>query len=153
VEQQDEEPSEEKRMSTDSDQRGCEFALDHYARSVIIDLPVDSLHEPKDLYPRAQLNPDVVERYKDVEDLPPILVSRSDDADLDRIVVDGMHRLQAAEAKGQKTIPCHLVTVKDRTEILAKAARAIAPMECPSPPRSGSRWPSGSAMRGWPVSR
>lgn len=87
-------------------------------------LRIDSLREPDELYPRVAPDPAVIDRYRDIlKDLPPITVTISDDEELDRIIVDGMHRKRAFEAEGRKTIPCKLEPVENAADVLAMSAR------------------------------
>ena len=88
-------------------------------------LRIDSLREPDELYPRVAPDPAVIERYRDIlRDLPPITVTSADDEELDRLIIDGVHRKRAFEAEGRKTIPCKMEPVKNAADVLAMSARS-----------------------------
>jgi hypothetical protein len=63
-------------------------------------IPIDQVAFVKELYPRHREDDAVIEQYRASLDLlPPIKVAR------ERILVDGLHRLQAFRREGATEIP------------------------------------------------
>jgi hypothetical protein len=86
----------------------------------MVDLPIEWLLESSLVDPRRHLDRERVQRYSQhLDELPPVTVFRLDDEAL--LLVDGYHRVAAAQARGRATVIADL-RVGTRADAVAFAA-------------------------------
>jgi hypothetical protein len=74
-----------------------------------------------DLYPRTEVNEATVRKYaEDIDVLPPIVINQ------DKILIDGMHRLEAHKRKGIEEIEFIIEKIDGDTAILLRAVELNA---------------------------
>ena len=94
---------------------------------MIVELEINSIHIPWDLYPRVITGvvEDIVEEYAEMiengVEFDPILVWDKGD---EYWVIDGVHRIEAYKRAGRSTIKDELVSCKNETDFLIKAIQA-----------------------------
>ena len=75
----------------------------------------------KDLYPRFEPNPKVIQQYREsIEELPPIVISPTN------ILIDGFHRWKAHQDAKKETIEVEVLQVESETEIFYEAIKRNA---------------------------
>lgn len=85
-------------------------------------IPVDQVVIRESLYPRAEINRNTALRYSEaLDNLPPILVRRSDYA-----LVDGAHRIEAHRIVGAQDIAAEMLDDCDDRELFRMALRLNA---------------------------
>jgi len=84
--------------------------------SPTVKVKTDKIVIRKDLYPREEIDQDLVKTYSEnIEMLPPPVINQ------DNILIDGGHRLEAFKLLEYKEIECKIIETKDDDEILRKA--------------------------------
>jgi len=87
-------------------------------------VPIDALKLRRDLYPRAEMSEEAVERYRDcLDEIDPVTVARSDAESLNNVVIDGTHTLEAYKRQRKAVVPCRFLEVRTDIELLVEAAR------------------------------
>jgi hypothetical protein len=86
-----------------------------------IELPINAVKFCQDLYPRSQVIPDLVERYREfIHDLPAIEVNQRHE------LIDGWHRWEAHRQADRATINVRVTNVADDLEHLKLAIQGNA---------------------------
>lgn len=82
-------------------------------------IPINDIEFVKELYPRFEVDEEVVQRYRNsIDDLPPVRL------DEDNRLIDGYHRLRAHRVEGEDEILAVVESVEDDSDFYKRAIEA-----------------------------